>query len=864
MISLFSQFPANRRLYSILSPAVGTWVAFIPLELQGPERPSPPGRRGIMATVGLQSLLFSGFFPVEGSKSDPRTAQGSGLLGGEQLLPPAADFASLIRSAILNREAAPPFIAVEGLGETETEWGDLADWVSKFLGQPVRLEAMGATETFQIHQIVPETESTIGAPQSGMDGTINSDQSNGGWIGVLLVGEASPFEVVTPGVKADRDDSPRPTLVLAAPPVVGMEKPTPQSAGPAPIVGESIPIPIPEGDGAWKDTFATSFEILLITTAAATPAAFPVASEKAPRQGEVAPAVDKPIAFETHEPNQLLGTFPTVPAEKLNLHPRFVGAVREAIAQWTTGLEPPKSSQAEGESLPPRGILTEEVPKAVEREMLSIPVETQKSEGMTAFDLSEPEASEFPIKPQMEGMRPKTKIQTSVGAEAFVAPPSISAEIAASPEPTAPALADAPSPAPSPDPIKIPLKTPPASATAIEKPNGLPLKSPEPSKPSTKPDSPLKAPEVRMIPVRVQVVMGEIAQRLESLAGRILETRSDRSGGALPPVAGPIVLGSEWNRPLTQRPVIHTLPPPSTAPVATSGDVSVEPQSVKTSTDGATVASAAAITRQTRSAVQVPAETAKGFPLPKPEGAVREAAPHGAVEEPEAPARSSTYKELVSDSKLPRRIEPTPTGNPIVPKAAERATPAPLESSAGVSIDRSPLNVSSTLSPLTVSRSEVLTNGAAPSLPTETENAAVEQIARTLRGRTLAQGGEIKIRLVPESLGEIHLRITIRAGQLIAEIRANSEGTREILTRNTTQLQGLLAEAGSGVEKVVIRTGGFGGDLINASTAPRDPGAGGDSAEDRERTPKDRQENQSHQREQSKGNKRRFLWERFV
>lgn len=817
-----------------------------------------------MATVGLQSLLFSGFFPVEGSKTDPRTAQGSGLLGGEQLLPPAADFASLIRSAILNREVAPPFIPVEGLGETGTEWGDLADWVSNLLGQPVRLEPTGSTESFQILQIVPETKSTIGATHSDTDGPMESDPSNSGWIGLLLVGEAKPFEGVTTEVEADRDDAPRPTLVVMAPSEVGMEESFHQSAAPAPIVRESIPIPIPEGDGAWKETFATLFEILLITSAPATPAATPVASEKSPPRGEVVPAVDKPMAYETREPNQLLGTVPAVPAEKLILHPRFVGDLQEAIARWTSGLETSKSPQPEGPSLQPEASPPAMAPIAAESETVPIPAETYHPHEMIEFELSEPQSVEPPAKPQVEGMGAISDIHIAVDVEAVAAAPAAAPKIAAPPKPTAPASADAPSPAPSTDPIKIPVRAQ-ENARPVDPP--VPLassKTPEPAHYSAATESLPKTPEARMVPVRVQVVVGDIAQRLESLAGRILETRSDRSQGTTPPVAGPIVQAAGWSPPLLPRPVNSTVPPPPSAPVATSGDVEVERQPVKTPSDGEAVQPATAITRPTRSEGQAPAETAKGFPLPKPEGTVREAAPLRAVEEPEAPVRSSASKELESDNRLPRRIEPTPAGGLLVAKAAERAIPAPLESSAGVSIDRSPLSVVPAISTPTISRSEVLSNGVSPSLPMETENAAVGQIARTLRGRMIPEGGEIKIRLVPESLGEIHLKITVRAGQLIAEIRANSEGTREILARNTTQLQGLLAESGSGVEKVVIRTGGFGGDLLNASAAPRDAGAGGDSAEDRERTPKDRQENQSQQRDQSKGNKRRFLWERFI
>lgn len=789
-----------------------------------------------MATVGLQSLLFSGFFPVEGSKSDRGIAQGSGLLGGEQLLPPAADFASMIRSAILNREVSLSPVAFEGAGEVEEALDALTRFVSDLLGRPVRLKPEGAAGDFRIHTVLPEN-AAIAAPSHSA--SVNSETGvtpEGEWFGVLLVGHAAPFEEGTPGREQNPEESLHPTIVLIAPREGELEKPTKESLKWDPT--DTLPLAVPEGDAAWKKAFTSSPEVLLITSATEKPLPGPLQSK---------------------ESNPLLKTFPADAEKTPVLHPRFVGAVREALAHWSARVGASMSLPSEGSSISLRAAAESSVPETLESEHASVVATTPQPEKIVLSVVSETDAVETASTPTAEAIRFASESEAAIPTP----PKSVKSE-AETPSMKA-AFAPAPPPAESENTTKIPLKSARDAAPVIEKLNEPSVKTPEASKPTTNSDSSPKATEVRMLPVRVQVVRGEIAQRLESLAGRILETRSDQSRGATPPVAGPIVQAANWNPPLTHRPVNPTAAPPPPPPPMANGDTGVEPQPVKTSSEGTTEKPVAALTRPARSEVQVPAETAKGTPIPRPEGTVREASPQKAVEESKAPIRIQDSTASESDSESPRRIEPTPARDPIVPKAAERTIPnLPMEAPAGTPIDRSPLNLNATASPSTVHRSESLGNGAAPSVPLETENAAVEQIARTLRGRTLAQGGEIKIRLVPESLGEIHLRITIRAGQLIAEIRANSEGTREILARNTTQLQGLLAEAGSGVEKVVIRTGGFGGDLINASTAPRDPGAGGDSAEDRERTPKDRQENQSHQREQSKGNKRRFLWERFV
>ena len=80
------------------------------------------------------------------------------------------------------------------------------------------------------------------------------------------------------------------------------------------------------------------------------------------------------------------------------------------------------------------------------------------------------------------------------------------------------------------------------------------------------------------------------------------------------------------------------------------------------------------------------------------------------------------------------------------------------------------------------------------------------------------------MRLVPENLGEVYLKIAVKDGTLVAEIRASSEITREILSRETHKIQALLQDTGAKVEHVVVRTGGFGGEAFESNrSTQREP-----------------------------------------
>jgi flagellar hook-length control protein FliK len=121
------------------------------------------------------------------------------------------------------------------------------------------------------------------------------------------------------------------------------------------------------------------------------------------------------------------------------------------------------------------------------------------------------------------------------------------------------------------------------------------------------------------------------------------------------------------------------------------------------------------------------------------------------------------------------------------------------------------------------------------------------------------------VRLVPENLGEVHIKIAVKDGTLVAEIRASSEVTREILSRETHKIQAMLLDTGAKVEHVVVRTGGFGGEAFQSdrsnqreSNLPPDKEGGSHSGRDEKDT------GSSHQEKERDPNSPWDRWEKFA
>jgi flagellar hook-length control protein FliK len=87
------------------------------------------------------------------------------------------------------------------------------------------------------------------------------------------------------------------------------------------------------------------------------------------------------------------------------------------------------------------------------------------------------------------------------------------------------------------------------------------------------------------------------------------------------------------------------------------------------------------------------------------------------------------------------------------------------------------------------------------------EARVLDQISQAIRVQGGNSGSEMKIRLVPENLGEVHLKISVRDNVVVAELRAGTEGTREVLSKHTQQIQNVLQEAGYRVDQIAVRGG---------------------------------------------------------
>jgi flagellar hook-length control protein FliK len=104
-------------------------------------------------------------------------------------------------------------------------------------------------------------------------------------------------------------------------------------------------------------------------------------------------------------------------------------------------------------------------------------------------------------------------------------------------------------------------------------------------------------------------------------------------------------------------------------------------------------------------------------------------------------------------------------------------------------------------------------------------NAVVEQMVKSMMLRTAQSGSsEIRLRLVPDSLGEVTMKITVQGSQINANVVAQNADVRNALLTNQQQLARSLADAGltlsgfsvdvsggdAGKDNNRDRTGGFG------------------------------------------------------
>ncbi len=129
-------------------------------------------------------------------------------------------------------------------------------------------------------------------------------------------------------------------------------------------------------------------------------------------------------------------------------------------------------------------------------------------------------------------------------------------------------------------------------------------------------------------------------------------------------------------------------------------------------------------------------------------------------------------------------------------------------------IEPDPLNQRVETEPITPTRVEVAGGEAALNSSSSTstqltvqESRVLDQVVQAVQARKTATGQEIRVRLVPDNLGEVHLKVNMTSEGVMAELSANRLATQEVLTKHAQQIQGMLVDSGLRVDQVVVKAG---------------------------------------------------------
>lgn len=86
----------------------------------------------------------------------------------------------------------------------------------------------------------------------------------------------------------------------------------------------------------------------------------------------------------------------------------------------------------------------------------------------------------------------------------------------------------------------------------------------------------------------------------------------------------------------------------------------------------------------------------------------------------------------------------------------------------------------------------------------EVQEAAAKQIVRGVQGSLGSERSHITMRLVPETLGRIHVQMTMENGALTAQITAQKESTQAMLQQSVNSLRSAFEEQGIKVDRLVV------------------------------------------------------------
>lgn len=103
-------------------------------------------------------------------------------------------------------------------------------------------------------------------------------------------------------------------------------------------------------------------------------------------------------------------------------------------------------------------------------------------------------------------------------------------------------------------------------------------------------------------------------------------------------------------------------------------------------------------------------------------------------------------------------------------------------------------------------QARIETSSAAPALPDEPELA--DQIVQSLRLHATSGGGEARVQLRPEYLGELTIRLVVDDGVVTARVEAELPAVREWIERHEVSLRQALGEHGLTLDALNVSDGG--------------------------------------------------------
>ncbi len=968
-----------------------------------------------MSSIGLHNLLFSGVSESETTVSALLGGSPGALGQTEQVLPPSADFSTLIQS-LLTHTQAPLSQTITPETTKDAGWVEIEDFLSEVLGHHVEVTPLGEMEGFEFFQIsLPKPAISSDLRESDSFSTharnvreafsqflprVDSTGLNEGtgteaaeaFPNYLLVGQGAvqpnPAEPRITGEVKPKDSLPVFVFLFFGNPPVKISDLTQSNEGVVKPPEGNLPQPSSsEGSASPKPVAIT-----VLTVPMSRHSDEPSIPQQKPSEDPVGKTVDsaKPSIESEFEA--------AVERETSNRKDSIRASITRASNDELT-LEGNRSrvDLKRGETV----VDTERTvdPKLpVKGEASSPPIETWSAED------SRVSSAEVEGKDGNRSLRPEEKIEfhprliesihkvvkqivdsaepnrptPAVGREnqghsnlqsqrAQITTSSIESSSAEAPE-TKTILQDKPNlPMPVPvtlvedasiDPsrvIKVPrtpggsVTTPPIDRNILVSESTV-QKDAAPASESKKNETPSPVPRRSVVDppdldrnpnrppvktqVRVKILTGDLAKKLESLSGKIIGTRTFSSSvprSPIPQSESPVTpepkprtsTKAETSKPgivqdttptsafpnnRSSRPEVRTtakypspdpgpiklaqpskvspaspqIPPkqlvriatdsrpPTPPPSAPPQEVSVEPSIMRDRETDRPQPAAGIGDGPTKSEERLPVGKTTAEPIPKNLGSMKEATdPKHHSSTPEGKPRGEGPQNRPSDVPI-KSVAPPPsrevalTSQPVTQQVAPNSQRNLGQTIQGVpdETERARVTVGEPKSLVVQKPQAPLSNSIQP--PPAQESSVVDQMTRNLQGRSLSNGSEMRVRLVPENLGEIHLKVTVRDGQIIAEIRATSEVTREILSKNSVQLQSLLADSGAGMEKVIVRTGNFGSDFQGPLSQQREGAQQHDSKEGGKDQSKDSDGDHSQRRDDSRKDGRRGAWERFA